>query len=51
LVDRIANVLLGISLPDQARSIVIDYARSASDTVRLAGTIALTIGSPHFQVR
>ncbi len=51
LVDRAADVLLGAPLIDQPRSIVIDFAKSAPDKMRLPGVAALVIGSPQFQVR
>ncbi len=51
LVDRAAEVLLGAPFIDQTRTIVIDYARTAPDKVRLPGVTALVIGSPQFQVR
>ena len=51
LVDRAAEVLLGALLLDQPRSIVVDFARTAPDKMRLPGVAALIIGSPQFQLR
>jgi uncharacterized protein (DUF1800 family) len=51
LVDRVAEVLLGAVMVDPQRAILIDYARSVPDNLRLPGLLALMVGSSQFQVR
>lgn len=51
LVDRTAALLLGTTLPEQPRAILIDYARTAAAGMRWPGLVALVIGSPQFQVK
>jgi hypothetical protein len=42
---------LGSKLPDDARSILLDFASSGDLGSKLASISGLILGSPHFQVR
>jgi len=53
--DDVVNVLslrfLGEQLPDDARSIMVDFASSGNIEDNLPSVAGLILGSPHFQVR
>jgi uncharacterized protein (DUF1800 family) len=51
VVDVLSNRFLGERMPDDARSILIDYASSADLDTIIPSVAGLILGSPHFQVR
>lgn len=51
VVDVLSQRFLGSKLPDDARSILLDYASSGDLGSKLASIAGLILGSPHFQVR
>jgi hypothetical protein len=51
VVDVLSLRFTGEKLPDEARSIVVDFAASGSLGTNLAPVAGLILGSPHFQLR
>jgi hypothetical protein len=52
VVDILSIRFLGERMPDDARSILVDYASSSDlDTMMIPSIAGLILGSPHFQVR
>ncbi len=51
VVDILSQRFLGARLPDEARSILLDFASAGDLGSKLAGIAGLILGSPHFQVR
>ena len=51
VVDILSQRFLGSKLPDDARSILLDFASSGDLGSKLASISGLILGSPHFQVR
>lgn len=51
VVDVLSIRFLGAKLPDNARSILVDFASSGDLGANIASTAGLILGSPHFQVR
>jgi uncharacterized protein (DUF1800 family) len=51
VVDVLSNRFLGARMPDDARSILVDYASSADLDTIMPSVAGLILGSPHFQVR
>ncbi len=51
VVDVLSIRFLGTLLPDDARSILVDFAAAGDLGTRLAEVAGLLLGSPHFQVR
>jgi uncharacterized protein (DUF1800 family) len=51
VVDVLSQRFIGSVLPDNARSILLDFASSGDLGSKLASIAGLILGSPHFQVR
>jgi NADH/NAD ratio-sensing transcriptional regulator Rex len=51
VVDVLSQRFIGTTLPDDARSILLDFASSGDLGSNLASIAGLILGSPHFQVR
>jgi len=51
VVDVLSQRFIGSTLPDNARSILLDYASTGDLGRNLASIAGLILGSPHFQVR
>ncbi len=51
VVDVLSIRFLGAILPDNARSILVDFASSGDLGGNIASVAGLIMGSPHFQVR
>ncbi|HXQ32915.1 MAG TPA: DUF1800 family protein, partial [Anaerolineales bacterium] len=51
VVDVLSNRFLGERMPDDARSILVDFAASGDMDVVIPSIAGLILGSPHFQVR
>ncbi len=51
VVDVLSQRFLGSKFPDDARSILLDFASSGDLGSKLASIAGLILGSPHFQVR
>jgi uncharacterized protein (DUF1800 family) len=51
VVDVLSQRFMGSVLPDDARSILLDYASTGDLGSNLASIAGLILGSPHFQVR
>ena len=51
IVDVLSLRFLGERLPDDARSILVDFASSADSSNVIPSVAGLILGSPHFQVR
>jgi uncharacterized protein (DUF1800 family) len=51
IVDVLSIRFLGARLPDNARSILVDFASSGDLGGNIASVTGLILGSPHFQVR
>ena len=51
VVDVLSQRFIGTTLPDDARSILLDFASAGDLGNNLASIAGLILGSPHFQVR
>jgi uncharacterized protein (DUF1800 family) len=51
VVDTLSQRFLGANMPDNARSILLDFASAGDLGSKLASVAGLILGSPHFQVR
>src|SRR5258708_35292504 len=51
VVDVLSQRFLGGKLPDNARSILLDFASSGDLGKQIVNVAGLILGSPHFQVR
>lgn len=51
VVDVLSNRFLGERMPDDARSILVDFAASGDMDAVIPSIAGLILGSPHFQVR
>lgn len=51
VVDVLSNRFLGERMPDDARSILVDFASSGDMDTVIPSIAGLILGSPHFQVR
>jgi uncharacterized protein (DUF1800 family) len=51
VVDTLSQRFLGARLPDDARSILLDFASAGDLGSKLTSVAGLILGSPHFQVR
>ena len=51
IVDVLSIRFLGEKMPDDARSILVDYASSGDPNTVIPSIAGLILGSPHFQVR
>jgi hypothetical protein len=51
VVDLLSIRFLGERLPDDARSILVDFASSRDPHIITPSIAGLILGSPHFQVR
>ncbi len=51
IVDLLSLAFMGVTLPDDARSVLVDFASAGDLGDNIPLTAALLLGSPHFQVR